>query len=144
MELVDETPYPIKVFQMPKMLQDNSHNYKYGAENAHKNKHKQWHTHTHTHKASENPLDAQVTLGHVGGVPAKLPISVSVSQVNNRKSLGHRPVEPCLSCHVSQEHPASVGIFLSFCGSDCAPHPQPQNILLRISVCNQVSNGNAF
>ena len=91
------------------MLQDNNHNYKYGAEKAHKKKH----THTHQKKkASENPLDGQVSLGHVASVPAKSPFPVSVSQVNSRKSLGHGPVQPCLSCRVSQEHPASVGISL--------------------------------
>ena len=29
-------------------------------------------------------------------------------------------------------------------GSDSDPHPQPQNSLQRISVCNQVSNGNSY
>ena len=34
---------------------------------------------------------------------------------NNRKSLGHWPVEPCLSHRVSQGHPAGVpGISLKF------------------------------
>ena len=38
------------------------------------------------------------------------------SIVNNRKSPGHRPVDPSLSRRVSQGHPAGVlGIFLSLC-----------------------------
>ena len=43
-----------------------------------------------------------------------MPFSVCVA--NDRKSLGHRPVDPCLSRRVSQGHPAGVpGIFLSLC-----------------------------
>ena len=42
--------------------------------------------------------------------------SVRFSIVNNRKCLGHRPVDPCLSRRVSQGHPAGVpGFFLSLC-----------------------------
>ena len=41
--------------------------------------------------------------------------SVRFSLVNNSKSLGHRPVDPCLSRRVSQGHPAGVpGISLKF------------------------------
>ena len=29
-------------------------------------------------------------------------------------------------------------------GSNFHPHPQPQNSLVRISVCNQISNGNSY
>ena len=57
-----------------------------------------------------------MSLGHPAGVPAKMPFSVRFSIVNNRKSPGHRPVDPCLSRRVSQGHPAGVpGIFLSLC-----------------------------
>ena len=37
------------------------------------------------------------------GVPAKLPFSVSFSMVNSRKTLGHRPVDPCLSRRMSNK-----------------------------------------
>ena len=68
------------------------------------------------HNISENPLDGWVFVGHPAGVPAKMCFSVSFSIVNHRKSLGHRPVYPCLSCRVSQGHPAGVpGIFSSLC-----------------------------
>ena len=44
----------------------------------------------------------------------KLPFSVNFPIVNNRKFLGHRPVDPCLSRRVSLGHPAGVpAIFLS-------------------------------
>ena len=44
-----------------------------------------------------------------------MPFSGRYSTVNNRKSLGHRPVDPRLSRRVSQGHPAGVpGIFLKF------------------------------
>ena len=57
-----------------------------------------------------------MSLGHPAGVPAKVPFSVRFSIVNNRKSPGHRPVDPCLSRRVSPGHPAGVpGIFLSLC-----------------------------
>ena len=46
-----------------------------------------------SHKISENPLDDRVSLGHPACVLAKM----SFFLVNNRKSLGHRPVDPCLS-----------------------------------------------
>ena len=50
------------------------------------------------------------------GVPAKMPFSVRFSILHNKKSLGHGPVDPCLSRRVSQGHPAGVpGIFLSLC-----------------------------
>ena len=68
-----------------------------------------------SHKISENPLDGLVFVGHPAGVPAKMPFSVRLSIRNNRKCLGHRPVDPCLSRWVSQKHPAGVpGIFLKF------------------------------
>ena len=68
-----------------------------------------------THKISENPLDGRVSLDTRPVVPAKMPFSVRFSIVNNRKPLGHRPVDPCLSRRVSQGHPAGVpGIFLKF------------------------------
>ena len=45
----------------------------------------------------------------------KCPFLSVFSIVNNKKSLGHRPVDPCLSRRVSQGHPAGVpGIFLEF------------------------------
>ena len=34
--------------------------------------------------------------------------------------------------------------FYKTSGSDFDPHPQPRNSLVRISVCNQVSNGNSY
>ena len=56
-----------------------------------------------------------MSLGHPAGVPAKRPFSVNFSTVNNRKSLGHRPVDPCLSRRVSLGHPAGVpAILLKF------------------------------
>ena len=61
-----------------------------------------------SHELSENPLDGRVSQGHPAGVPAKVLFSVRFSIVNNRKSLGHRPVDPCLSRRVSQGHPAGV------------------------------------
>ena len=55
-------------------------------------------------------------LGHPADVLAKMPFFVRFSIVNNRKPLGHRPVDPCLSRRESQGHPAGVpGIFLSLC-----------------------------
>ena len=78
-----------------------------GAEKAHKKK---------SHKISENPWMAGFSLGHPAGVPAKMPFFVRFSRVNNRKPLGHRPVDPCLSHRESQVHPVGVpGIFLSLC-----------------------------
>ena len=78
----------------------------WGAEKAHKKK---------SQKFSENLLDGRVSLGHSAGVLAKMPFSVRLSIANNRKSPGHRPVDPCLSRRVSQGHPAGVpGIFLKF------------------------------
>ena len=47
-------------------------------------------------------------LEHPAGVPTKLPFSLSFCKVDNRKSLGHRPVDPCLSRRVSQGQPAGV------------------------------------
>ena len=49
-----------------------------------------------SYKISENPLEGRVSLEHPAGVPAKMPLSVRFSIANNRKSLGHRPVDPCL------------------------------------------------
>ena len=41
---------------------------------------------------------------------------VHFSIANDRKFLGHRPVDPCLFCRVSQGHPVGVpGVFLSLC-----------------------------
>ena len=54
--------------------------------------------------------------GYPWGNAAKMPFSVRFSVVNNRKSPGHRPVDPRLSRRVSQGHRAGVlGIFLSLC-----------------------------
>ena len=54
-------------------------------------------------------------LGHPAGVLAIMPFAVSFSILNNRKSAGHRLVDPCLSRRVSQRHPAGVpGIFLVY------------------------------
>ena len=56
-----------------------------------------------------------MSLGHPAGVPAKMAFSVRFSIANSRKSLGHRPVNPCLSRRVSQGHPADVpGVSLKF------------------------------
>ena len=53
-----------------------------------------------SHKISEKPLDGR---------------AVRFSKANDRKSLGHWPVDPCLSCRVCQEHPAGVpGNFIKF------------------------------
>ena len=61
-------------------------------------------------------MDGRVSLGHPAGVPAKMPFSGRFSIVDNRKFLGHRPVDPRLSRRVSQGHAAGVpGIFLSLC-----------------------------
>ena len=35
-------------------------------------------------------------------------------QLSNKQQLGHRQVDPCFSCRVSQGHPAGVPIFLKF------------------------------
>ena len=54
-------------------------------------------------------MDGRVSLGHPADVPAKMAFSVRFSIVINRKSLGHRMVDPLLS----HGHPAGVsGIFL--------------------------------
>ena len=56
-----------------------------------------------------------MSLGHPAGVPGKMAFSVRFYIAINRKSLGHRPVDPRLSRRVSQGHPAGVpGIFLKF------------------------------
>ena len=54
--------------------------------------------------------------GHLAGVPAKNALFCQFSKrKTDRKSLGHRPVDPCLSRRVSQGHPAGVpGLFLKF------------------------------
>ena len=59
-------------------------------------------------------LDSGASLAHTPG------------HINNRKSLGHRPVDLCLPRRVSQEHRAGVpGIFLfkSMSFSNCAASP---------------------
>ena len=63
------------------------------------------------HKASENPLHGRVCPGHPAGVPPKVTFRVSFSKVKNRKSLGHQPVDPCLSRRMFQGHPAVVPGF---------------------------------
>ena len=57
----------------------------------------------------------------------------SSSIVNNRKFLGHRPVDPCLSRRVSQGHPAGVpGSFLGLCvrsfRNPCDRDPATRNL----------------
>ena len=67
-----------------------------------------------SHKFPENRLNGRVSLGHPAGVTARLPFSVSFSEANNRTSLGHRPVDPCLSCWCPRDtRPVSRG-FLKF------------------------------
>ena len=61
-----------------------------------------------------------MSLGHPAGVPAKMPFSVSFSKVNNRKSLGHRPVDPCLSRRMS----LPVLPFLDFLEKGREHHPK--------------------
>ena len=56
-------------------------------------------------------------------LPANMPFFVSFYILNNRKSLWHRPVDPCLSRRVCQGHPAGVPA-ISLCGfffPDCFP-----------------------
>ena len=55
------------------------------------------------HEISENPLT-----GTAGRHPGKNAPFCQFSILNNRKSLGHWPVDPCLSCRVSQGHPAGT------------------------------------
>ena len=59
------------------------------------------------------PFPFLLSLEH--GVPAKMPFSLSFSKANNRKSVGHRPVDPILSRRVFSGHPGwSPRDFLKF------------------------------
>ena len=64
-----------------------------------------------SHYISDYPLDGKVSLKYPAGVLAKCPFL----SVFSRKSLGRRPVDPCLCRWVSQGHPADVPrSFLKF------------------------------